>query len=34
VILSANPLADDGYLRGISVERTLVGGVTIYQKPD
>jgi predicted amidohydrolase YtcJ len=34
VILSANPLDYDGDLRGISVERTLVGGVTIYQKPD
>jgi len=34
VILSANPLNYDGDLRGIRVERTLVGGVTIYQKPD
>jgi hypothetical protein len=34
VILSANPLDYDGDLRGIRVERTLVGGVTIYQKPD
>jgi len=34
VILSANPFDYDGDLRTIEVERTLVGGVTIYQKPD
>jgi len=34
VILSANPLDYDGDLRAIEIERTLVGGVTIYQKPD
>ena len=34
VILSANPLQDDIDLRAIQIERTLVGGVTIYQKPD
>jgi len=34
VILSANPFDYDGDLRTIEVERTVVGGVTIYQKPD
>jgi predicted amidohydrolase YtcJ len=34
VILSANPFDYDGDLRAIEIERTLVGGVTIYQKPD
>lgn len=34
VILSDNPLDYDGDLRDIQVERTLVGGVTIYEKPD
>ena len=34
VVLSANPLDYDGDLRDIHVERTLVGGVTIYQQPD
>jgi len=34
VILSANPLEDDIDIRAIQIERTLVGGVTIYQKPD
>jgi len=34
VILSANPLDYDGDLRGIKVERTLVGGVTVYQRAD
>jgi predicted amidohydrolase YtcJ len=34
VILSANPLEYEGDLRDIAIERTLVGGVTIYQKPD
>ena len=34
VILSANPLEYEGDLRDIEIERTLVGGVTIYQKPD
>ena len=33
-MLSANPLDYDGDLRDIHVERTLVGGVTIYQQPD
>jgi predicted amidohydrolase YtcJ len=32
VILSANPLEYEGDLRDIEVERTLVGGVTIYEK--
>ena len=32
VILSANPLDYDGDLRDIQVERTLVGGVTIYER--
>jgi predicted amidohydrolase YtcJ len=32
VILSENPLDYDGDLRNIQVERTLVGGVTIYEK--
>jgi len=31
VILSENPLDDEGDLRDIQIERTLVGGVTIYQ---
>jgi len=34
VILSENPLDYDGNLRNIQVERTLVGGVTIYEKPN
>jgi predicted amidohydrolase YtcJ len=34
VILSENPLDYDGDLRNIQVERTLVGGVTIYEKPN
>lgn len=34
VILSANPLDYEGDLRDIEIERTLVGGVTIYEKPD
>jgi predicted amidohydrolase YtcJ len=34
VILSANPLEHDGDLRSIEIERTLVGGVTIYEKPN
>ena len=34
VILSANPFDYDGDLRAIEIERTLVGGVTIYEKPD
>jgi predicted amidohydrolase YtcJ len=34
VILSANPLEHDGDLRSIEIERTLVGGVMIYEKPD
>ena len=33
VILSENPLDYGGNLRDIQVERTLVGGVTIYEKP-
>ena len=32
VILSENPLDYDGDLRNIQVERTLIGGVTIYEK--
>jgi len=32
VILSKNPL-DDGDLRDIEIDQTLVGGVTIYEKP-
>jgi predicted amidohydrolase YtcJ len=32
VILSKNPL-DEGDLRDIEIEQTLVGGVTIYEKP-
>jgi len=34
VILSENPFDHDGDLRDIRIERTLVGGVTIYEKPD
>ena len=34
VILSANPLEYGDDLRSIEVERTLVGGVTIYEKPN
>lgn len=34
VILSANPLDYEGDLRDIEIERTLVGGVTIYEKSD
>lgn len=34
VILSANPLEHGDDLRDIEIERTLVGGVTIYEKPD
>ncbi len=34
VILSANPLEHDGDLRSIEIERTLVGGVTIYKTPN
>jgi predicted amidohydrolase YtcJ len=34
VILSANPLKHDGDLRSIEIERTLVGGVMIYEKPE
>lgn len=33
VILSENPLDYDGDLRDIRIERTLVGGVTIYETP-
>jgi predicted amidohydrolase YtcJ len=33
VILSENPLDYGGNLRDIQIERTLVGGVTIYEKP-
>ncbi|MGB5283198.1 MAG: amidohydrolase family protein, partial [Polyangiales bacterium] len=33
VILSENPLDFDGNLRDIRIERTLVGGVTIYENP-
>jgi predicted amidohydrolase YtcJ len=33
-ILSENPLDYAGDLRDIRVERTLVGGLTIYEKPD
>jgi len=32
VILSANPLENAGDVRDIEIERTLVGGVTIYEK--
>ena len=34
VILSENPLDYDGNLRDIQVERTLVGGVAIYENPN
>jgi len=34
VILSKNPLDYDGDLRDVRIERTLVGGVTIYEKPN
>lgn len=34
VILSENPLEYGGDLRDIQIERTLVGGVTIYEKPN
>jgi len=34
VILSENPLDYEGDLRDIRIERTLVGGVTIYEKPN
>jgi hypothetical protein len=34
VILSKNPLEYDGDLRDIQIERTLVGGVTIYEQPN
>jgi hypothetical protein len=34
VILSENPLDYDGNLRDIQIERTLVGGVTIYENAD
>jgi hypothetical protein len=33
VILSENPLDYDGNLRGIRIERTVAGGVTIYEQP-
>jgi predicted amidohydrolase YtcJ len=32
VILSANPLDSEAKLRDIEIERTLVGGVTIYER--
>jgi len=34
VILSENPLDYDGNLRDIRIERTVVGGVTIYERVD
>jgi predicted amidohydrolase YtcJ len=34
VVLSDNPLDFDGNLRDIEIERTLVGGVTVYEKPN
>ena len=34
VILSANPLEYTGDLRDIEVEQTVVGGLTIYEKPE
>ncbi|MFW2386776.1 MAG: amidohydrolase [Polyangiales bacterium] len=34
VVLSDNPLEPGAKLREISIERTLVGGVTIYEKAD
>ena len=33
VILSENPLTYGGDLREIEIERTVVGGITIYEKP-
>ena len=33
VILSENPLDYDGNLRDIRIERTVAGGVTIYEQP-
>ena len=34
VILSANPLEYTGDLRDIEIEQTVVGGLTIYEKPE
>jgi hypothetical protein len=34
VVLSANPLDAEANLRDIEIERTLVGGVTIYERTD
>ena len=32
VVLSANPLDDPMNMRDLTVERTIVGGVTIYRR--
>jgi hypothetical protein len=33
VVLSGNPLDDPMSLRDLTVDRTIIGGATVYRKP-